>query len=115
MYRKILYLCLVYGAIIHNSLAAKESLAGETKQTVHDELTLDQPPELLHTEKQIPDKPSQKGHILFFHNAGTRSHLIAMSALAEGLVEQGHQVTSVIYAKSNIVNDNYKEILIEDR
>jgi hypothetical protein len=115
MYRKILYICLFYGAIIHNSAAATESLVVETKQTVQDEITLDQTPELLQTEKQMLEIPSQKSHVLIFHNAGTRSHLIAMNAVAEGLVEHGHQVTSVIYAKSNIVNDNYKEILIEDR
>ena len=38
-----------------------------------------------------------------------------MTALVEGLVEQGHLVTSVFYAKSNIKNKNYKEILVEDR
>ena len=59
--------------------------------------------------------PQNKGHILVFHNAGTRSHLIAMNALVESLLEQGHRVTSVIYAESKIVNDNYKEILIEDK
>ena len=57
----------------------------------------------------------QKGHILFFHPAGTRSHLIAMNAFAEGLVENGYRVTSAIYAESKIKHDNYKEILIEDK
>ena len=67
----------------------------------------------LRTSRSNP--PHNKGHILVFHNAGTRSHLIAMNALVEGLLEQGHRVTSVIYAESKIVNDNYKEILIEDK
>ena len=57
----------------------------------------------------------QKGHILFFHPAGTRSHLIAMNGFAEGLVENGYRVTSAIYAESKIIHDNYKEILIEDK
>ena len=65
-----------------------------------------------HVEEKIEDK---MGHVLFFHNAGTRSHLIAMNALARGLSEHGYQVTSVHYAKSNIVNANFNEILIEDR
>ena len=59
--------------------------------------------------------PSTKGHILFFHNQGTRSHLIVMSALAMTLLENGYTVTTVFYAKSNIVHENYNEILIEDR
>ena len=57
----------------------------------------------------------KKGHILFFHNAGTRSHLIALNALGEGLVEHGHQVTSVQYMKSNINHENYTEVLIQDK
>ena len=57
----------------------------------------------------------KKGHILFFHNAGTRSHLIALNALAEGLVEHGHRVTSVQYMKSNIRHENYTEVLIQDK
>ena len=56
-----------------------------------------------------------KGHILIFHNAGTRSHLMALNALAEGLVEYGNRVTSIVYAESKIQNDNYREILIEDK
>lgn len=58
---------------------------------------------------------SKKGHILFFHNAGTRSHLIALNALAEGLVDHGHRVTSVQYMKSNIQHENYTEVLIQDK
>ena len=115
MCRKILYFCVFYGAIIYHSQAAKESLKGEQNKIVDDEVKLVQHPDVLHTEKNNLEKPPQKGHILFFHNAGTRSHLIAMTALVEGLVEQGHLVTSVFYAKSNIKNKNYKEILVEDR
>ena len=66
-------------------------------------------------EKEVVDNLPEKGHILFFHTMGSRSHLIAMSALAEGLVQHGHKVTTVFYAKSNIVHENYKEILIEDK
>ena len=115
MYHKILYFCLFYGSIICYSQATKEGLAGKPNNVVDDEIKLVQPPNVLHTDKTSIEKPPKKGHVLFFHNAGTRSHLIAMAALAEGLVEQGHQVTSVFYAKSNIKNENYKEILVEDR
>ena len=55
-----------------------------------------------------------KGDILMFHNGGTRSHLIVMSALAKALLENGYKVTTVFYAKTNIVHENYDEILIED-
>ncbi len=56
-----------------------------------------------------------KGHILFFHNQGTRSHIFVMSALAQALLDHGYIVTTVFYAKSNIIHENYNEILIEDK
>ena len=56
-----------------------------------------------------------KGHVLFFHSMGTLSQIIAMSALAEGLLEHGHKVTTVFFARSNIVHENYTEILIQDK
>ena len=49
-----------------------------------------------------------------FHNQGTRSHLIVMSALAKALLENGYKVTTVFYAKMDIVHENYNEILIKD-
>ena len=55
-----------------------------------------------------------KGHILFFHNQGTRSHIFVMSALAQALLDHGYTITTVFYAKSNIIHENYNEILIED-
>ena len=113
MYHKILYFFVFYGAIIYHSLEAKESFVEKPNTIVDDEII--QTPDVWHTETKRLEKTPQKGHILFFHNAGTRSHLIAMSALAEGLVEKGHLVTSVFYAKSNIINENYKEILVKDR
>ena len=48
-------------------------------------------------------------------NQGTRSHLFAMSAVAQALLDHGYTVTTVSYDKSNIVHENYNEILIEDR
>ena len=60
-------------------------------------------------------EPPLKGHILMFHNQGTRSHLIVMSALAKALLENGYKVTTVFYAKMNIVHENYNEILIQDQ
>ena len=63
-------------------------------------------------EKNLP----KKGNILFFHNAGTTSHLIVMSALAKGLAQDGHKVTTVMYksmVKGNITN--YNELIIKDR
>ena len=67
------------------------------------------------TEETLSLSANEKGHILFFHNAGTGSHLITMKALAEGLVEHGHQVTSVWYAESKIKHKNFREILVEDK
>ena len=109
MFCKTFY-CFIYLVVsIHNTSGSIENVSQKAKEVTNPGIEL--PIKASHSEVN----PVQKGHILFFHNAGTRSHLIAMNALAEGLVEHGHQVTSVIYAESKIVNDNYKEILIEDK
>ena len=57
----------------------------------------------------------KKGHILFFHQLGTKSHIFLQKSLVEGLLERGHQVTTVFYVKTSIVHENYTEILIKDR
>ena len=63
-----------------------------------------------------PAPSAKKGHILFFHNAGTRSHLIVMNALAEGLAEDGHKVTTVFYGKMSKKNlPNLNQLVIEDK
>ena len=70
------------------------------------------------SEEEYPiknKKESMKGHILFFHNFGTKSHVFSMKALAEGLVHHGHKVTTVFYVETNIVHENYTEIFIKDR
>ena len=56
-----------------------------------------------------------KGHILFFHAVGTRSHIHVAKALIEGLLNTGHSVTSWFYHSTNIIHENYTELLIEDR
>ena len=58
---------------------------------------------------------SKKGHILFFHQLGTKSHIFVQKSLVEGLLMRGHQVTTVLYVKTDIVHKNYTEILIKDR
>ena len=34
--------------------------------------------------------------------------------MANGLLERGHNVTGIYYAKANIDHENYREILIPD-
>ena len=57
----------------------------------------------------------KKGHILFFHQLGTKSHIFLQKSLVEGLLERGHQVTTVFYVETSIVHENYTEVLIKDR
>ena len=93
-------------------ILCQSSLCKAEKQSEKDESTT----KLNKTQSKVEDTDSPtKGHILFFHNAGTRSHLIVMSALAQGLLDHGYVVTTLFFAKSNIVHENYNEILIEDR
>ena len=56
-----------------------------------------------------------KGHILFFHHAGTTSHLNVLKSLAGGLLEKGHKVTTTFYGKTQITHDNYTEIILPNR
>ena len=75
-------------------------------------------PGVKEAKSEIQDRSnefSNKGHILFFHNAGTMSHLNVMKALAEGLLERGHKVTTAFYGKTKMVHDNYTEVFIKDR
>ena len=57
----------------------------------------------------------KKGHVLFFHQLGTKSHIFLQKTLVEGLLKQGHQVTTVFYVKTSINHENYTEVLINDR
>ena len=69
-------------------------------------------------ERPIPQfKPSfpKKGHILFFHHAGTTSHINVLKSLASGLLEEGHQVTTAFYSKINIAHANHTAITFKDR
>lgn len=102
-------------SVPENDQASLRSSIEKSNEAIKDAVTSNGRTDLPHMEHERHNKPSRKGHILFFHNAGTRSHLIAMTALAEGLVDHGHKVTSLFYAKSNIMHENYTEILIEDK
>ena len=105
----------------------KLAVDGSTKAETADEKLAAKPapeaiPDPVKTAPQaVPesDKPApsaKKGHILFFHNAGTRSHLIVMNALAEGLAEDGHKVTTVFYGKMSKKNlPNLNQLVIEDK
>ena len=58
---------------------------------------------------------TNKGHILFFHHAGTTSHINVLKSLAGGLLEKGHKVTTAFYGKTHISHDNYTEINLPNR
>ena len=51
-------------------------------------------------------------HVLFFHNLGPRSHLIQLSPIMEQLLENGNQVTAIIFSTVDIKHDNYTEIVL---
>ena len=62
-----------------------------------------------------PNKYSpKKGHVLFFHSLGTKSHINVARALVAGLLESGHSVTTGFYTQTHIKHANYTEILIKD-
>jgi len=51
-------------------------------------------------------------HVLIIHDVGTKSHLIQLFPVVEGLLENGHQVTGVFFSSSKIVHPNFTEVLV---
>ena len=116
MNRVILSLLLVYFLSIQASFATNiepENLRKE--EIMKEDIVEKETTEALKNELDGNVKERTKGHILFFHNAGTKSHLIALNGLVESLVEHGYEVTTVFYAKSKFEHKNYNQIVIEDR
>ena len=54
-------------------------------------------------------------HVLMYHPWGTISHRSQQQALLIGLLDEGTTVTGVFPEKSNIIHDNYTEIVVETR
>ena len=113
MSRVIFCFFVLYITIVYNSLSIVET--SDIRFENANENEVHETPNILPTKGRIKDTSLGNGHILIFHNQGTRSHLIAINSLVDGLLERGHRVTSVVYGKSSITHKNYSEILIEDR
>ena len=66
--------------------------------------------------EKFADHPNgtSKGNILIFHHFGTGSHVIALSALAEGLSEHGYNVTTVLWKKAGNNATNYHQLVVTD-
>ena len=45
-------------------------------------------------------------HVLFYHNWGTKSHLIQFAPVVEELLGRGHEVTAVIFNSIKMKNEN---------
>ena len=56
-----------------------------------------------------------RGNILFFHHAGSQSHLNFIRPLAKGLADHGHNVTIAQFSSSISKHENITEVLIKDR
>ena len=57
---------------------------------------------------------SSRKHILMFHPWGTRSHMQQLTALLDGLLKSGNDVTGVFARKTEIVHQHYTEIIVKD-
>ena len=53
-------------------------------------------------------------NILLVHELGTKSHLIQLFPIIEGLLEQGHTVNAAIFSPSKIKHENYTEIPLKN-
>ena len=116
MHRAILIFLLAYFVILQGSFATNIEPENLRTEEIRDEdIIQKETTEALKNEIDGNVEEKTKGHILFFHNAGTKSHLIALNGLVESLVEHGYEVTTVFYAKSKFEHKNYNQIVIEDR
>ena len=116
MNRVNLKVLLVYFVILQGSFATDiEPKNLRTEEILKEDIVQKETTEVLNNEIDENVEEKIRGHILFFHNAGTKSHLIALNGLVESLVEHGYEVTTVFYAKSKFEHKNYNQILIEDR
>merc|ERR1711862_429300 len=70
--------------------------------------------EYTQTRDKMKGEDRELKHIVFFHNVGTGSHLQGIRAMAQGLLQKGHKVTTILYQPLRITHAHYKEILIED-
>ena len=57
---------------------------------------------------------SNSFNILLVHELGTKSHLIQLFPIIEGLLEQGHTVNAAIFSPSKIKHENYTEIPLKN-
>ena len=110
----------LYILLVASLLICQNSLVSSVKESSKIEKNVENPTKSIEKAKKHVENVAKiavtplKGNILMFHNGGTRSHLIVMSALAKALLENGYKVTTIFFAKTNIVHENYDEILIED-
>ena len=65
-------------------------------------------PSMNNSFSQIPK------HVLMFHPWGTRSHMHQLTALLQGLLSSGNQVTAVFARNTEIRHQNYEEIIVAD-
>ena len=65
-------------------------------------------------ESEIHDAVHTKKHILMFHPWGTRSHMNQFTPLILGLLNAGNSITAVFTRETNILHDDYTEIIVED-
>ena len=56
-----------------------------------------------------------KKHIVMFHPWGTPSHKNQFKPLIKGLLEDGNAITSVFTRPMDIVDDDYTEIIVDDK
>ena len=105
-YKIFICLCFFYFSIVlsENILRDTDNQHGKIQENIEEGSIV------------LEDNGSRgKGHILFFHTVGTRSHIHVAKALIEGLLNTGHSVTAGFYHSTNIIHENYTELLIADR
>ena len=111
--------CLLTFQIVNTS-DKQSSHASNVAQTIDKSIDLPNEPKVT-TLENVGDNDSAnkvnhaKKHIVMFHPWGTRSHMNQFGPLITGLLEDGNSITSVFTISTNIVHDDYTEIIVEDR
>ena len=117
MFVKWIYLCTIIHICVFTSALADENLK-KSEAIDRSIITADNTTNTStsSTEDVSPSNQiiSPKKHILMFHPWGTRSHKYQLNALLLGLLKSGNAVTGVFAWKTDIVHQQYTEIVVKD-
>lgn len=103
--------------IVLSSKSNEDKLSDTTSETSDGKLVVDQDDinQIDSSDSAVSNgNKANKKHILMFHPWGTPSHMSQFKPLLKGLLDDGNIVTGLFMKGSNIIHDDYTEIVVKD-